>query len=254
MKKREEIERQTIDQHQNIKWFETRRKLLTASNFGKIINRRLDTGCENLVKCLLYTTQFTATQLEYGRENEPVALRELEKYLGKKVKPCGLFIDSEHFFLGATPDGLIDDDGIVEIKCPFSAAEVTPEEGILTKKITFWQLQKDGTIGDYKKKHNYHFQIQGQLYVTKRKYCIFCVWTKKGFKTEKIIFDELFWKQNMLPKLTKFFFNCLLPEIVDPRHPGRSIRNPNYIIEAQKKIKPLQYHLPIIVHKYYKLL
>jgi len=31
----------------------------------------------------------------------------------------------------STPDGLIDDDGIVEIKCPFSAAKVTPEEGIL---------------------------------------------------------------------------------------------------------------------------
>lgn len=137
MKKREEIERQTIDQYQNIKWFETRRKLLTASNFGKIINRRLDTGCENVEKSLLYTTQFTAPQLEYGRENEPVALKELEKYLGKKIKPYGLFIDSKEFFLGATPDGLIDDDGIVEIKFPFFAAEITPEEGILTKKNHF---------------------------------------------------------------------------------------------------------------------
>lgn len=235
VKKREEIERHTIDQYQNIKWFETRRKLLTASNFGKIINRRLDTGCENLVKSLLYTAQFTAPGIEYGRENEPVALRELEKYLGKTIKPCGLFIDSEDFFLGATPDGLIDDDGIVEIKCPFSAAEITPEEGILTKKITFWQIKKNATIGDYKKKHNYHFQVQGQLHITKRKYCIFCVWTKKGFRTENIVYDELFWQQNMLPKLTKFYFDCLLPEIVDPRHPGRPIRNPDYIIQAQKK-------------------
>ncbi|KAL4084689.1 hypothetical protein QTP88_027614 [Uroleucon formosanum] len=244
MKNREEIERQTVDQYQNIKWFETRRKLLTASNFGKIINRRLDTGCENIVKSFLYTTQFTVPQLEYGRENEPVALRELEKYLGKKIKPCGLFIDDKDFFLGATPDGLIDDDGIVEIKCPFSAAEITPEEGILTKKITFWQLQKNGTIGDYKKKHNYHFQVQGQLHVTKRKYCIFCVWTKKGLKSEKIMYDELFWQQNMLQKLTNFFFDCLLPEIIDPRHPGRPIRNPDYIIQAQKKKMPL----PNVVH------
>lgn len=108
-------------------------KLLTS--IKTFINRQLDTGCENVVKSLLYTTQFTAPQLEYGRENEPVALRELEKYLRKKIKPCGLFIDSKGFsWVLSTPDGLIVDDGIVEIKFPFSEAEITPEEGILTKK------------------------------------------------------------------------------------------------------------------------
>jgi len=80
----------------------------------------------------------------------------------------------------------------VEIKCPFSAAEITPEEGILTKKITFWQLQKNGTIGDYKKKHNYHFQVQGQFYVTKRKYCIFCVWPNKDSKLKKLCMMNYF--------------------------------------------------------------
>jgi len=80
----------------------------------------------------------------------------------------------------------------MEIKCPFSAAEITPEEGILTKKITFWQLQKNGTIGDYKKKHNYHFQVQGQFYVTKRKYCIFCVWPNKDSKLKKLCIMNYF--------------------------------------------------------------
>jgi hypothetical protein len=64
VKNHEEIERQAIDHYKNIKWFETRRKLLTASNFSKIINRRLDTGCKNVVKSLLYTRQFTASQIE----------------------------------------------------------------------------------------------------------------------------------------------------------------------------------------------
>jgi len=40
----------------------------------------------------------------------------------------------------------------------------------------------------------------------------------------------------MFPKLKMFFFNCLLPELVDPRH-SRSmpIRNPTYILEAKMK-------------------
>jgi len=81
VKQRKEIIRQIIDQYQNIKWFKIKRKLLTASNFGKSINLRLDTGCEHLVKSLLYTTQCIVPQLEYGREDEPVSIRELEKQL-----------------------------------------------------------------------------------------------------------------------------------------------------------------------------
>ena len=74
--------------------------------------------------------------------------------LGGKILLCGLFIDKEKPYLCTTPDGLIDDDGIVEVKCPYSAREMSPEEGI-------------------RKKHQYYFQVQGQLHITKRKYCIF---------------------------------------------------------------------------------
>ncbi|KAF0729226.1 YqaJ domain-containing protein [Aphis craccivora] len=42
-----------------------------------------------------------------------------------------------------------------------------------------------------------------------------------------------FWEEQMFPKLQTFFYGCLLPEIVDPRYPGRPIRNPQYIIDAQ---------------------
>jgi hypothetical protein len=154
--------------------FVIKKKLIDTNDIKKIISQDYEfyemmnknvifTGCENVVKSLFYTTQFTASQIEYGRENKPVVFRKLEKYLGKKFKPCGLFIDSKDFFLGAISDGLIDNDLIVEMKYPFS----TTEEGILTKKNTFWQLQNNGINGDYKKKHNYNFQVQGQLYVTK---------------------------------------------------------------------------------------
>lgn len=40
----------------------------------------------------------------------------------------------------------------------------------------------------------------------------------------------------MFPKLETFFFNCLLPELVDPRHSSSMpIRNPTYILEAKIK-------------------
>lgn len=40
----------------------------------------------------------------------------------------------------------------------------------------------------------------------------------------------------MLPKLTRFYYECMLPEIVDSRHNRHMpIRNPNYIVQAQEK-------------------
>ena len=36
--------------------------------------------------------------------------------------------------------------------------------------------------------------------------------------------------------LTKFYFDCSLPKIIDPRYPrNEAIRNPLYILEAQKQ-------------------
>jgi hypothetical protein len=57
----------------------------------------------------------------------------LEKQLGVKILECGMLIDEEFQFLGATPDGLIDDHTLVEIKCPFSAFKKI-EEAIERKK------------------------------------------------------------------------------------------------------------------------
>lgn len=97
---------------------EIRRKLITASNFGCIINRRPETGFENLIKHLIYATDVDTIAMEYGRNHENEAKIGLENILSIKIRECGLFIDEFNYFLGATPDGLIDDNGLVEIKCP----------------------------------------------------------------------------------------------------------------------------------------
>jgi hypothetical protein len=71
--------------------------------------------------------------------------------------------------------------------------------------------------GKLNKKQNYFFQIQGQLFVTKRKYCDFIVWTPKGINVEIIVADDQFMK-NILPKLKDFYYKHYGPELVDSRH------------------------------------
>lgn len=61
--------------------------------------------------------------------------------------------------------------------------------------------------------------MQGQLHVTQKKQCIFAVWSsdKEPLRTEIIAKDDLFWNSKMKCKLERFYIECMLPEIVDPR-------------------------------------
>ncbi|CAG9134858.1 unnamed protein product [Plutella xylostella] len=115
---RHEIEQKTILQSSSGEWLELRRTMLTASNFGKICKMRPETSCANTVKQLLYKGSVQAEPLQHGKEHEQMALAQLSKQEGIDIKPCGLFIDSEVPYLGATPDGISGEDVVVEVKCP----------------------------------------------------------------------------------------------------------------------------------------
>lgn len=55
-------------------------------------------------------------------------------------------------------------------------------------------------------------------------------------KTELIEKDDAFWEKEMEPKLLKFYYDCLLPELVDPRHTrNKPIRDPDYVIVRNNK-------------------
>ncbi|KAH9637625.1 hypothetical protein HF086_007339 [Spodoptera exigua] len=169
---RRQIEKKTILQRDSSEWLELRRKLLTASNFGKVINRRPTTSVKNFVKNIIYPKSLShVPSLKHGIENEGTALEQLEGQLNTKIEPCGLFIDKNLPFLGATPDGVIGEDTIVEIKCPITAFKTSIEDAINKRKINFWKKSKDGLV--INKKHAWYLQVQGQLRVTGRRKCIF---------------------------------------------------------------------------------
>ena len=57
----------------------------------------------------------------------------------------------------------------------------------------------------------------------------------QGTKIEKIERDDAFWKNNMKAKLTKFYNDCFLIELINPCYPkSLPIRNPDYIIKVDK--------------------
>lgn len=239
---RKRITRETVLQSGSSEWLELRRNLLTASNFGRVIKRRTDFSCKNMVKDILYKKCIDHVKsIKHGKDSENLALEQLSQQENIKIEPCGLFIDPDVPYIGATPDGLVNEDMIVEIKCPKTAYNLGLERALEEKKITFYKKTKDGNI-EINTNHNWYYQIQGQLHVTKKDKCLFGLWFGSNFpiKTEVIYRDDHFWTTIMETKIKNFYLDCLLPELIDPRHTRKMpIRDPDYVIEAieQKKSK-----------------
>lgn len=213
------IEARTIDQSNSNEWLEIRQNMLTSSLFGKICRRRSKFG--TLVKQIFKSKNMSpTTAMKHGLHYENVAKEKLEKQLNIKVKECGLLIDEENTFLGSSPDGLIDDDGMIEIKCPHASFGLKIDDQIVNRKITCYSVdRKSKDILGVNKNHEYFYQIQGQLNIFKRKYCLFVHYTgdDQDLKITIIERDQTFWETKMVPALKEFFFAHYLPELADPR-------------------------------------
>jgi len=113
-----------------------------------------------------------------------------------------------------------DDDnplGIVEIKCPISAKDTTLNDLCSHNNQFFLHLDKNKM--KLKTNHNYCYQIQEQLHITRRAWCDFYVWTPRpnDVHIERIQYNASLWKQ----MYSNFYFGSMLPELVRPLYPSR---------------------------------
>ena len=228
-----EIEFNTRKQRQSNQWFEVRRYRLTSSLFGHVLRRRSDTPPDSLVLRILQPKQFSTPATSWGITHEPLAITKYTEYQheqghdGLIVAPSGFLISKTYPFLGASPDGSVYDPsnrshpfGFLEVKCPFSHHNVTPEEACQDKQFCCAvQEDADGTKQVVlKRDHPYFAQIQGQMAIGERPWCDFVVYTTKGLSVHRVLFDIDYWENILLPKLVSFYDNCIAPEIVSPIH------------------------------------
>jgi len=94
-------------------------------------------------KSIIYPQELNVKSVKHETDHEEIARKSIETTLNLTIKCCGLFIDSEISFLDASPDGLIEEDEIVEIKCPFDARFLTPEDAIARNISNLQSLYKN---------------------------------------------------------------------------------------------------------------
>ena len=147
-------------------WFAARLGKVTASKVADVMAKTKtgyaasrETYITQLVLERITNTKaegFTSQAMQWGIDQEPFARAALELHQGYLVQETGFVPHPTIEMAGASPDGLINEDGICEIKCPESKGMV---ETLLTQKVP----------------QKYYAQMQFQLACTGRKWADYCV-------------------------------------------------------------------------------
>lgn len=145
-------------------WFAERLGKVTASRVADVVAKtktgygasRANYMAELVVERLTGQrgTAFTNSAMQWGTEQEPHARAAYEAHTGYLVTETGFVPHPTIAMSGASPDGLIDDDGLIEIKCPNTATHI---ETLLSRAIPA----------------KYVTQMQWQMACTGREWCDF---------------------------------------------------------------------------------
>ena len=97
---------------------------------------------------------FTSPAMQWGIDTEPLARAEYEAITGNWVDEIGFICHPTIPMFGVSPDGLVGDDGGIEIKCPNTATHIDT--------YLNWTIKKD-----------YIYQMQTLMSCTGRQWCDF---------------------------------------------------------------------------------
>jgi putative phage-type endonuclease len=145
-------------------WFTIRIGKVTASRVADVI-AKTKTGysatrdnymaqliCERLTG--LKGESFTNAAMQHGTDTEPLARAAYEALQDVLVDEVGFVPHPTIEMAGASPDGLVGDDGLLEIKCPNTATHI---ETLISKVVP----------------GKYNTQMQFQMACTGRQWCDF---------------------------------------------------------------------------------
>lgn len=128
--------------------------------------------------------------LKRGHEMEPLARMHYEARTRSFVTEAGICVtDDGHF--GYSTDGLVDDDGLIEIKAPIDGAKIL-------------HMLRTGDLSEYM------HQMQGGMWITGRKWCDFIMYVPelasvgKDLYVKRVLRDEAF-IETMVENLVRFY-------------------------------------------------
>ncbi len=178
-------------------WFKKRKGMITGSSVGAILGLNTWRTKADVMRAMVREyhgaeSEFTGNiATEYGTINEVHAQADFELEHGVDVVETGFVISEENEWLGASPDGLVNNDAVLEIKCPFGLRD--------NEKPVFKTAQEQ---------MHYYAQMQIEMHCTGREKCYFYQWNPYGSKLEILLINKV-WLAGAIPELYKFYLDYL---------------------------------------------
>lgn len=142
-------------------WLQARLGKVTASKIVNVMAKGIGATRKTYMSSLKAerlsgqpTPFFSSSVMDWGTEQEPQAKKYYSFFTENKIKDVGFIDHPEIDWTGASPDGLINKDGLIEVKCPKTNTHI---EFLETEKI----------------KRGYMLQMQWQMACTERDWCDF---------------------------------------------------------------------------------
>ena len=185
-------------------WFADRLGKVTASRLSDVLAKTktdYSASRNNYMTQLVLETitqsraeSYTNLAMAWGTEQEPFARAAYEAKTGQMVEEVGFLPHPTISLAGASPDGLVGDDGMVEIKCPSTSTA-----------LECWLTQSQGGNAVDSK---YFAQMQWQMRCADRSWCDYVVFdprmpAKAQLFVTRVERDEE-WLKNAEEEVTKF--------------------------------------------------
>jgi putative phage-type endonuclease len=178
-------------EQRSAEWFKQRVGLITGSKVGGILGLCPFNKPDDIMRTMVREfhgaeSEFTGNiATRYGVSNEDSAIFALENEIGIEVVETGFHVSDD--WLGASPDGLVGDKSVIEVKCPFGKRNATSSDDFKS-------------LGD---QPNYYAQMQIEMLCTETIECHFYQWAENASKYELVPINWP-WLEENLPKLKDF--------------------------------------------------
>lgn len=161
-----------MDEQGTEQWFADRLGKVTASRLADVLAKtktgyaasRTNYATQLVLERITQTKaeSYSNAFMAWGTEQEPFARAAYEAHTGQMVEEVGFIPHPTIDAAGASPDGLVGDDGMVEIKCPSSSTA-----------LEVWLSYSQGANPIESK---YFAQMQWQMRCADRSWCDYVVY------------------------------------------------------------------------------
>lgn len=185
-------------------WFRERRTRITASRFNEVLSGTPKAWSRIISELNGETRGFSgneATRWGERYEDDAIALFELEENLD--VERTGFHVlDKYPDDIGGSPDGLVRDDTVVEVKCPFN-----PEIHLKTYR-------------EQKVPGKYVAQVQGNMLITGRRFSWFLSYDPRQTPEKRLVKILIVRNQN--------YIDALVPRLLEFVESWKGLRDPTH--------------------------